>query len=99
MGMKHVKEGGAKLDIILRPSKNLIRFINNNQGDVVALRQSFGKTLDKVTDADIRAYVGEDGAVLTQETLDNTKQALKVLEKLVTIVKDIRYELPANDIE
>ncbi len=99
MGMKDIKAAGDKLAVIIRPAKNFISFINTNEGDVIALRQAFGKPLDTVTDDDIRAYAGEDGAVLTKGTLDSAKQALMVLEKLVTIVKPIRDELPANDIE
>ena len=99
MGMDDIKAAGDKFDIILRPAKNLISFINTNEGDVKILKQAFGKPLDTVTDADIKAYVGEDGAVLTKDTLDNTRKALTVLEKLITIVKPIRNELPANDIK
>jgi hypothetical protein len=96
MGMKDVKMAGENFEVMLRPAKNFISFINTNEGDILSLRQSFGKSLDTVTDEDVINYAGIS---LSQETIDNSKSLLTVLEKLITIVKPIRDELPANDIE
>ncbi len=99
MGLDNVKQAGVKLDPIIETAKAFISFVNVNEGVIVELRNTFGKALDVVTDAEIREYVGEQGAVLTQETIDNIRMVFDVFEDLIQIVKPIRNKLPANDLK
>ena len=82
-------------DRIMRVSLNFNHFVNVNEVDVQALIETFGKSLDKVTKADVLAIMPsmkDDEAIAATEHL-------VVLGKLVTIIKPIRNELPANDLE
>jgi hypothetical protein len=98
MGLKIYRDriGAEKVhaDRIMRVSLNFNSFININEGDVLALTQTFGKPLDTVTKADVLAIMPsmkDDEAIATTEHL-------AVLGKLITVVKPVRDELPANDI-
>ena len=82
-------------DRIIRVSVNFNNFINTNEDDVLALIQTFGKSLDKITKEDVLAIMPsmkDDEAIAATEHL-------AVLGKLITIVKPVRDELPANDLQ
>ena len=82
-------------DRIMRVSINFNEFVNVNEDDVQALIQTFGKSLDKITKADVLAIMP---SMKDDEALAATEH-LAVLGKLVTIIKPIRDDLPANDLE
>ncbi len=81
-------------DRIMKVSLNFNKFINTNEDDVLALIQTFGKSLDKVTKDDVLAIMPsmkDDEAIAVTEHL-------AALGKLITVVKPVRDQLPANDL-
>ncbi len=82
-------------DRIIRVSRGFNHFFNTYEGDVLALIQTFGKDIAKVTKAEVLAVfpsMKDDEALATMEHL-------KILAKLITIVKPVRDGLPAYDLE
>ena len=82
-------------DRIMKVSLGFNKFVNVHEDDMQTLIQTFGKSLDKVTKTDVLAIMPsmkDDEAIAATEHL-------AVLGKLITVVKPIRNDLPANDRE
>ena len=86
--------GKRVADLIMGVSLNFNTFINVNEAKVLELIAIFKKPLASVTKANVLAEFPD---MEDDEALEAMKH-LKVIAKLITEVKPIRDDLPANDL-
>ena len=95
-GMQDIKNAGVKAGYWIYFGKDFKSFYNRHKALITEVRQTIGKDLNTVTDADLDAYFGQD---VDDDAHTSGKAFCRVFQDMIGVVKVAHDKLPATDIE